>query len=146
MHALVGGGEGVVGGQHGLPVAAGEVDRAPVAGGDVAVGSRAVTVMVPATPAVVDEGKPVTLNVAAGSAAGIDRDARLRAGDAAGRRVRGGQRLRAGRIERGAEGMHAGVGGGEGVVAGQRGAAVGAGEVDRADVAGGHVAVGVAWP
>src|SRR5256885_1370537 len=37
MHPGVGAGEGVVGGQHRLGVAAGEVEGAPVAGGDVAV-------------------------------------------------------------------------------------------------------------
>ena len=45
VRAVVGGGEGVVGGQHRLAVAAGEVDRAGVAGGDVVEGwSVAVTV------------------------------------------------------------------------------------------------------
>ena len=37
----------------------------------VPLAARAVTVMVPATPAVVDEGKPVTLNVLTGAAAGL---------------------------------------------------------------------------
>ena len=48
-----------------------------------------------------------------------------------------------GRLERDREGMRARVAGGEGVVGRQDGLAVAAGEVDRAGVAGGHVAVGV---
>ena len=62
-------GEGVVGRQDGLRIRAGEMDRAGVAGGDVAVGSWAVTVNLPARPAVNDDGKPATISVlaAAGS-------------------------------------------------------------------------------
>ena len=72
----------------------------------------------PATPAVMGEGKPATVIVLA--AAGLTvMPAWLPvtlAVSGVGRR----DRLRAGRLQRGAEGMHAGVGGGEGVVGRQR--------------------------
>ena len=48
-----------------------------------------------------------------------------------------------GRLERGREGVDAGVAGGEGVVGRQDRLGVAAGEVDRAGVAGGDVAVSV---
>src|SRR5204862_4826807 len=66
------------------------------------------------------------------------------AGDGGTGGSRGGQRLGAGRLERGAESMYAGVGGGEGVIAGQGRLGIAAAEADGAGVARGPVAVGVA--
>ena len=71
---------------------------------------------------------------------GVDRDAGLAAHEGAGRRIRGRDRLRAGRIQGGAESVHAGIGGGERVAGRQSGLLVGAVESDRPDIAGGSVA------
>src|SRR5207248_154615 len=73
-----------------------------------------------------------------------DGDVRLRAGDRGGDGVGGRQAPGAGRLERGAEGVDAGVGGDERVVGRQGGLRVRAAEADRAGVAGGGVAEGVA--
>src|SRR5262249_27864591 len=74
---------------------------------------------------------------------GADRDRAAGAGDRGGDRVGDRQRLAARRLERHEvrEGVGAVVAGGEGVVRRQRGLAVAAGEVDRARVAAGRVAV-----
>jgi hypothetical protein len=74
---------------------------------------------------------------------GVDLDAGLAAGDARRGLVGGRQRLGAGRVEGGAEGVRAVVGGQEGIVVRQHGLSVTAGEVDGAGVAGDVVPVAV---
>src|SRR5206468_2538328 len=64
-------------------------------------------------------------------------------GDRAGGGVGGGDALRARRFQRDREGVHPGVGGGEGVVGRERRLGVAGGPVDRAGVAGGGVVAGV---
>ena len=72
-----------------------------------------------------------------------DDDAALEAGDGARHRVTSSDCLSAGALEGDAEGVRPGVGSGELVVGRQDGVGVGRGEVDRAQIAGGDVAVGV---
>ena len=73
---------------------------------------------------------------------GLDDDAGLGAGDGSTFEVSVAvDDLGAGRLERGREGVRAGIGGGERVVGRQAGLGVAAGECDRAGVAGGDVAV-----
>ena len=66
--ALIVGGEGGIGREARLGVGAGELDRAGVAGGHVAIGSKAVTVNVSDVPAVSVVGKPVTFSELAAAA------------------------------------------------------------------------------
>ena len=111
--AIVGGDKGVIGRQVRLAVAAGEVHRPGVTGGGVAEGISRVTVKLLGSPRWWSKGtRPPKV---AGGGRG-DGDAGLRAGDAAGHGVGRGERLRAGGLERGAEGVHAVVAGDERVV------------------------------
>ena len=98
-----------------------------------------MTVNVSGVPAVSVVGKPVTFERLGGG--GLDDDVLLGADDGRIRGIGRRDRLGAGGLERDGERVRAGVGGGEGVIRRQDGLRIGAGELDRADVAGVGAAV-----
>ena len=139
VHAGVCGRKRVVGRQGGLGVGAGEVDRAGVARGGVAVGVAGHDRDIARCPCD-DRRREAGEHQATGSCR-VDDDAGLRAGDGAGGRIGSGQRLAPGGFERDAKGMHAGIGRHESVIGRQGRLAIAAREMHRAGVAGGSVAV-----
>ena len=109
------------------------MDRAQITGRGVAEGVPGRDSEAAGRPG--DDGRRKADEDKAGGRRRVDGDACLGAGNAAGRRVRRGQRLAASGFEGGAEVVLAGVRGGERVVRRQYGLRIGAGEVDRARVA-----------
>ena len=131
---LFGGGEGVVRRQGGRGVAAGELDRAGVTGRHVAVGILRGDREGLRHARGRGRGKAGEDELAGGGRA--DADPGERAGDGGRRRIRRGDRLAAGGLERDRERVRSVVGRGEGKVRRQAGLDVGAGELDRAQIAG----------
>src|SRR5262249_42605468 len=130
--AGIGRGEGVVGRQRGTRVRGCQADRPAVAGGRVAewvTGPNAEREELPWGNRV----RCFNAQLAAGG--GVEGDPRLRSGKRAIRRVGDGDRLRAGRSQRGAESADAIVAGLEAVKAGQDRLAIAAAEAHDATVA-----------
>ena len=125
VRSRVGRGEGVGGGQDGLGVGAGEVDRAGVSGGHVAV--RVMDGHGDVVRHARGVGRGETGDGERAGRGGLDRDARLARREARRGAVLGGDRLGAGGVERHGEGVRPRVGRGEGVAGGQDGLAVAAG-------------------
>src|SRR5262249_1566085 len=139
VDARVGGGEGVIVGQVRVVLVTGEMYPPGVAGDDVPVGVHGRDGEVVGVPPL--GGRGVAGDGEGADGCGVDRD-RLGADDRSGLRVRGRQRLGAGRKEHGRERVRPVVAGGEGRVGGQDRLAVAAAEVDRAAVGRGGVGGG----
>src|SRR5262249_31106750 len=105
MHATVARGEGVIRGQHGAFVAAGEVNGAGIAGSDVVEGVNCRDREGVGVP--FDGGQGVTGHDELDGGRRVDLDAAPSAAEAAGRRVGGGEGPRAGCLQRGGEGVYA---------------------------------------
>ena len=138
MHTGIRAREGIVGRQHSLQVAAGEMDRTGVAGGGGAVG-----VLGRDTEGLGNARGGGGREAVDQEAGRLDDDAGLRSGDARGRGIGGRQRPGAGGFQGGAEVMLPGVGCRKRIVGRQHRLRIAAGEVDHAGVAGGDGAVGV---
>src|SRR5436189_19107 len=132
MNAVVGADEAVVGRQQRLIVARSEVDRAEVAGRVIAEGVLGRHHEVPGQA---DWRRGREASHAERAEGGrVDRDAGVRSRNGRVGLVGGGQGLRAGRFEGGAERVYAVVAGEERVVRWQGRAAVAAGEMDGAEI------------
>ena len=141
MDSPIAGHERVIARQHRLPVAAGEVHGADVAGGNIAISvpgrdREAVASAGGRRRGEAGDGERV-------GSRGVHRDAYLRPCDRGLAGVRGGQGLAGGRLERRAERVHAVVAADEGIGGGQAGVLVGAAELDRTQVSGNRVAIGI---
>ena len=141
MDAGIASDERVVARQHGLPVAAGEVHGAAVAGGNIAI-----RVLGCDREAVARAGGRRRREAGNGErlgGRGADRDARLRPCNRGLDGIRRGQGLGGGSLERRAKSVHAVVAAGEGIGGGQGGIPVGAAELDRTQVTASRVAIGI---
>ena len=134
-------GQGRVSGQDGLGIGAGEVDRAAITGGGVAVGVEGGHGDVVSDPR--DVGVRDARDGQDSGCARTDDDVALGPGDACRDGIAGTDRLRSGCLERDAEGVRSGVGHGERVVRGQTRAGIGRGEADRATVSGSDLSIRV---
>ena len=140
VHARISVGEGVIGGQQCQAVAAAETDGASIAGGRIAIG-------IPSGQGEAlggaDGGRGVSANCQGLRGSRVDRDGCI-TGDGTGDGIGSGDGLAAGGLkDKPGEGVHAGVGGREGIVGRQDSRQIGTGEVDRTQVTGQCVVIGV---